>query len=54
MLLFKKNKKYGRRMEEDYHAALSGISHREFVNGFKICLYFLMECISADEHKIKS
>ncbi len=51
---FKKNKKYGFDMEANYNAALSGISKREFINGFKICLYFLMECISAEEHKIES
>ena len=51
---YKKNKKYGFNIEADYNAALSGASQREFMNGFKICLYFLMECLSPEEYKIES
>lgn len=48
------NLKYGLKMEEDYHAALGGISQREFITGFRIGLYFLLECLSAGKFYIES
>ncbi len=48
------NLKYGLKMEEDYNAALTGISQREFITGFKVCLYFFLECLSAGDFYIES
>ncbi len=51
---YEQNHKDGLKMEEDYNAALTGISQREFITGFKVCMCFLLECFSAGEYKIES
>lgn len=43
-----KNSKEGLRMEAMFNSALAESNVQSFKNGFKVCMYFMTECINGD------
>ena len=51
--LRKENNEYGIEMEENFSAAIADISLREFKNGFRTCLRFILEG-SSDNYDLRT
>lgn len=47
--VMQKNRNDGYDMEACFHGALADAEDRDFMNGFKACMRFMVECLQKDD-----